>query len=151
MKEIKIKKLNEKAVIPFQKYSTDGAYDLVATSYEFKDGLHIYGVGFATEIPLGWRVKIRPRSSFTNTHCVLQNSEGLIDSEYRGEWSVRYRDLRYYKGTMSNNDLIANKPYIIGERIAQCNLEEITPIEWIEVDELNKTERGNGGYGSTGK
>jgi dUTP pyrophosphatase len=147
--KVKIKLLNPNAKVPFQKHSTDGAYDLVATSYELKDGLHIYGLGFATEIPEGYRVNIVPRSSFTNTHCVMQNAHAIIDADYRGEWSLKFRDLRWYN-YFSEKDVIKNKPFQIGDRIAQCYIEKITPIEWEETEELSETERGTGGYGSTG-
>lgn len=141
MVKVKIKKLDEKAAVPFQKHTTDGAYDLVATSLKFENGAFVYGLGFSTEIPEGYRVNIVPRSSFTNTDCIMQNAHGIIDPSYRGEWFVKYKPLRAFTAM----------PYQVGERIAQCYIEKITPIEWEEVIELSETERGTGGFGSTGK
>lgn len=144
---VKIKKLHEDAVIPFQKHSTDGAYDVVAVSHKYKGGLHIYGLGFAVEIPEGYRLRIVPRSSFTSTHLIMQNSDAIIDSGYLGEILCKYRDLRYYREGVSH---FLDGVYAIGDRIAQCYLEPVIPIEWEEVTELSDTERGTGGFGSTG-
>jgi len=140
---IRIKKLNVNAVIPKYAKPGDACVDLVATSllYDEVKGF-IYGTGLAMEIPEGWVGRIYPRSSNCKTEAYLTNSVGNVDSGYRGEVMVVYKN---------TDQTLSNPPYKVGDRIAQFCIEKVTPIHFIEVDELSKTERGEGGYGSTGK
>ena len=150
--KVKFKKLNEKAVIPFKKHDDDFCYDLVATSCEeIAPNVYKYGTGLAFEIVDNdsWRLNqeifnyaltIRPRSSICKTGMVLSNSEGTIDFSYRGEVSAVF----YH--------VMPNMPkYEVGQRIAQLHLDIAYKIEFEEARELSSTERGTGGYGSTGK
>lgn len=137
--QVKIKKLNEKAVIP--KYSKDGdaGLDMVATSVEFDSrGYVIYGTGLAIEIPKGFVGLVFPRSSVSNKDLLLSNSVGVIDSGYRGEIMAKFK--------IMGTDL-----YEVGERCLQLIILPYPSIEFVEIDELSETERGTGGYGSTGK
>lgn len=141
--EVKIKKLNENAVIPTYAKKGDACMDLTATSlhYDNVKGF-VYGTGLAMEIPEGYEAVIRPRSSICKTDAYITNSPGTIDSGYRGEITVVFK----------NNDPNNKKaPYERGERIAQIKIQEVIPVTFVEVDELSDTERGDGGYGSTGK
>ena len=155
--KVKFKKLNEKAVIPFKKHDDDFCYDLVATSCEeIAPNVYKYGTGLAFEIVSNDKLKwgdrllnveefnyaltIRPRSSICNTGMVLSNSLGTVDFSYRGEVSAVF----YH--------VMPNMPkYEVGQRIAQLHLDIAYKIEFEEADELSTTDRGNGGYGSTGK
>ena len=97
--------------------------------------------GLFIELPVGYEAQIRPRSglAFKNGLTVL-NSPGTIDADYRGEVKVILVNL-------SKEDFIIND----GERIAQMVISKHEQAEWIEVEELLETERGSGGFGSTGK
>ena len=100
----------------------------------------LIATGLFMEIPLGYEAQIRPRSglAFKNGLTVL-NSPGTIDADYRGEIKVILVNL-------SNQEFIVND----GERIAQMVIAKHEQAEWIEVDELIQTRRGEGGFGHTG-
>lgn len=139
--EVKIKKLHPSAVIP--KYAKDGdaGMDLVATEIIKRTNTQItYGTGIALEIPQGFVGLVFPRSSIRNTNLKLSNSVGVIDSGYRGELQATFNII--------SSDRIS---YQIGERIAQIIIIPYPPIEFIESDELLDSNRGDGGFGSTGK
>jgi len=98
-----------------------------------------YGTGIAVEIPPGHVGLIFPRSSIFHTGLILTNSVGVIDSGYRGEIKAVFKAPGHY-------DI-----YRIGERIGQLVIVPIPDVEYEEADELSETERGTGGYGSTGR
>lgn len=139
--EIKIKKLTENAKIPAYAKQGDAAMDVYATSETIVDtpgyGYIEYGTGLAFEIPEGYYMDIRPRSSVSKTGLILSNSAGILDSGYRGELKLRFK---WIPGTGKYN---------VGERIGQIMIKPYPVIEWVEVQELNNTERGEGGFGST--
>ena len=160
--KVRIKKINEKAVVPYKTHAEDFCYDVVATSEEeVAPNVWKYGIGLAFEIdgkrwlkvieyPMQERFKLlaeavysidfRPRSSIYKTGMVLSNSVGTIDDLYRGEVSAVF----YH--------VFPNMPrYKVGDRIGQIKLGFTLPMEFEEVDELSDTERGDGGYGSTGR
>jgi dUTP pyrophosphatase len=140
--KVKIKKLHENAVIP--KYSTDGsaAMDIVATTKTWDEfGNVVYGTGLAIEIPEGYVAMLFPRSSNSKTDLLLANSVGIIDSDYRGELIFKYKPIFH-------NRIISHQ---IGDRIGQIMIVPYPKIEFQEVGELSETERGSGGFGSTGK
>lgn len=160
---VKIKKLNENAVIPFQKhFREDACYDLVATSckYNPKYDRFEYGLGFATEFTPDWEAEIRPRSTNTKTNAYLPNSVGTIDSCYRGEWMVIFKLRTSFEQLFPSGDRELNilemenemAPYKIGEAIAQVKFNRVEQTDWIEVDELSDTNRGaDGGLIREGK
>ncbi len=96
--------------------------------------------GLAMALPPGWEAQVRPRSGLARRHGItVLNSPGTIDSDYRGEVQV----------------LLINhgpEPFVIerGHRIAQVVFARVEPIEWQMVDSLPETERGSGGFGSSG-
>jgi dUTP pyrophosphatase len=142
--KIKIKKLSPEAVMPTYAKDGDAGIDLVATSMKF-DGTQItYGTGLAMEIPKGFVGLVFPRSSIRKTDLSLSNSVGVIDSGYRGEIQATFnqRSLSSQSGSFV---------YGVGDRIMQIMIIPHPPIEFEEVDELTNTERGQGGFGSTGK
>lgn len=160
--QVKIKKLHPDAVIPKQASELAGGWDVVATEIiEESDDFVICKLGFALQPPTNYKITLVPRSSLTKTNWILQNSPGLGDPDYLGEYQYRFRcipintDLEYWDdhGFITNiNDGLKYQefPYKVGDRIGQIYLEEIIPIEFIEVDELSNTDRGTGGFGSTG-
>jgi dUTP pyrophosphatase len=150
--EIKIKKLDKNAVIPSYAKPGDACCDVTAIDYEYdaEHDLHVYHTGLAFEIPEGYCLKIYPRSSNTKTECYLPNSVGNLDAGYRGELLVKYKA----RGLTSLQDQICGvwkKPYNVGDRVAQIQVMPYPKMEFVVVDELSKTERGEGGFGHTGK
>lgn len=135
---IKIKRLHKDAVIPTKAHTTDAGCDLYATSCHYDNGLIIYGTGIAVEIPEGYVGLVFPRSSIANTHLTLSNSVGVIDSGYRGEIMAKFRK----DGTNA---------YRVGERIAQLIILPYPEVVFEEAEELSESDRGTGGYGSSGK
>jgi dUTP pyrophosphatase len=116
--------------------------DLVATSIIGETlGSITYGLGIALEIPEGFVGLVFPRSSIRKTDLSLTNCVGVIDSGYRGELQATFRKHRGVASTI----------YAVGDRVAQIMIIPHPPIEFKEVDELTNTERGEGGFGSTGK
>lgn len=149
---IKIKKLRENAVIPTRGTDYAGGWDVTASEIEYtSDGRAICKLGIAVEIPEGYRLIASPRSSLTKTTWVIQNSPCLIDADYRGELMIVFRPLDQKTTVFGFDNPTAEFPYQVGDRVAQCYLEEIIPMEFEEVETLSETVRGSGGYGSTGK
>lgn len=164
--KVRIKKLNEKAVIPTYAKDGDAGLDLTATSKSFdEDGNVVYGTGLAFEIPKGYVGLLFPRSSISKTDLFLTNSVGVLDSGYRGEVTFKFKSsVRSYNPfkfwwnsiVMKNEKTLklynnTHCSYNVGERIGQIVIVKYPHIDFEEVDELSETERGNGGYGSTGK
>ena len=138
--KVKIKKLVENAVIPHYAKNGDAGLDLTATSVEQNEEKIIYHCGLAFEIPQGYFGLVVPRSSNAKKDLLLTNSVGIIDSGYRGEVTAVFL-----------KTLFDGNFYKVGERFAQMIILPYPQIEFEEVEELSKTERGTGGYGSTGK
>lgn len=166
--EVKIKKLHKDAVIPFKTYPSDFCYDVVAVSEEeVAPNVWKYGLGFALQIerpPLSdydkfrvimlrkgedeikkernsqsnLSIDLRPRSSIYKTGMILSNCEGTIDENYTNEISAIF----YH--------ILPNMPrYKVGDKIGQIKIGVTFPINFIEVEELDKKDRGMNGYGST--
>jgi dUTP pyrophosphatase len=135
---IKIKKVRQEAIIPTKAHTTDAGYDLYASSCHYENGLVCYGTGIAVEIPEGYVGLVFPRSSIANTHLALSNSEGVIDSGYRGEIKAKFR-----KG--------GTRGYNVGDRIAQLIIIPYPEVVFEEAEELSDSDRGTGGYGSSGR
>ena len=153
--EVKIKKLKPNAVIPSYAKAGDAGMDLVATSIISDTPEQItYGMGIALEIPEGFVGLIFPRSSVRKTGLDLSNAVGVCDSGYRGELQATFNKVfggnRFYDETKNTEDT-SNDFYKVGDRIAQIMIIPYPPIEFTEVDELSDSERGDGGFGSTGK
>ena len=142
--KVRIKKLNENAVIPKYAKHGDAGMDLTAVSMELDAyGNICYGTGLAFEIPEGYVGLIFPRSSICKKQLLLSNSVGVIDSGFRGEVTMKFKRT-YRHGT--HFDI-----YKVGESIGQIIILPYPSIEFEEVQELSKTERDTGGYGSTGE
>ncbi len=153
--EVRIKKLNPNAIVPTYAKNGDAGMDLVATSIISDTPEQItYGMGIALEIPEGFVGLIFPRSSIRKTGLQLSNSVGVIDSGYRGELQATFNKIfggeRMYD-EMKVKEIQPNEYYKVGDRIAQIMIIPYPPIEFVEAEELSNTERGEGGFGSTGK
>lgn len=147
---VKIKKLYDFAVIPSYAKKGDAGMDLTATSYSYDENrdCHVYGTGIAIEIPEGYVGLIFPRSSNRNTEAYMCNHVGIIDSGYRGELLLSFKNR-----DKTSEDIIPQlfAPYEIGNRVGQLIIMPYPHVSFIEVEELSKTERGEGGHGSSGK
>ncbi|WP_283636199.1 dUTP diphosphatase [Aquaticitalea lipolytica] len=100
----------------------------------------IVGTGLFIELPIGYEAQVRPRSGLAAKKGItVLNAPGTIDADYRGEIGVILVNL-------SNEDFVVNN----GERIAQLVIAKHERAEWIEVEQLSETSRGEGGFGSTG-
>ncbi len=158
--KVKIKKLSNKAIMPTKAHATDAGYDLTAISREYDEfGNVVYHFGLAFEIPKGYAGLIFPRSSICKQDISLTNAVGVIDAGYRGEVTAKFKAVIRLRGDLfpredvaiMNHDNWWANIYGIGERIAQLIILPIPNIELEEVDELGRSDRGTGGYGSTGK
>lgn len=140
--EVKIKRLHKDSVIPKYAKPGDAGMDLVAISREVdKDvGIGTFGTGLAFEIPKGYVGLIFPRSSSYKQQSIMTNSVAVIDSGYRGEVLVKF-----YQA------FDEEPSYQIGDRIAQIMIVPYPEVTFVEADELSETDRGVGGFGSSGK
>lgn len=139
--KIKIERLNADAIIPKYAKVGDAGMDLVATSRSEEYNIITYGTGLAIEIPKGYVGLLFPRSSIYKTDLSLTNSVGVIDSGYRGEIKFKFKI----------DAINSSSFYNIGERVGQLLIIPYPQIEFEEVAELSDSERGTGGFGSTGK
>lgn len=143
---VKIKKLSDAAIIPTRGSKYAAGYDLYA-NLDNVDYVEIsphstykVGTGLAIEIPLGYYGAIYARSGIAvNKNLRPANAVGVIDADYRGEIVVAL-----------HNDSNASREIRNGERIAQLVLMPYLPVDLEEVEELSSTDRGTGGFGSTG-
>ena len=157
MNRIRFKKLVPEAVEPTKAHDNDAGFDMVAVSKKETDQYIQYGTGIALEIPDGMVGLIYPRSSVTKKDLMLKNSVGIIDAGYRGEVSFRFNKLVTVNTeamTIAMNNFITsvNKEYYeVGDKIGQIIFQTLPEVTLLETDELDDSERGEGGYGSTGK
>jgi dUTP pyrophosphatase len=138
---VKVKKLVPEAVIPSYSKVGDAGMDLTITKEIENTTFSVsYGFGIAIEIPKGYVGLVFPRSSVRNQDLILSNCVGVIDSGYRGELQATFK---------KTNGLDSIK-YKVGDRGAQIIILPYPTIYMTEVPELSNTERGEGGFGSTG-
>lgn len=175
--KIKIKRLTLNAIVPSYAKDGDAGMDLTTTevSYNSKTDTIDYSTGLSIEIPKGYVGLIFPRSSIRKKDLMLSNHVGVIDSGYRGEIKASFRLTKPYwsatddytgfernleKGVFLHYDfatdeardnIVESSIYGVGDRICQLMIIPYPQIEFEEVDELSDTERGENGFGSTGK
>ena len=143
--KVNIKKLSENAAIPQYATEQSAGMDLHAVldepvtlrSLERK----LIKTDLAIALPVGYEAQVRPRSGLALKHGItILNTPGTIDADYRGNIGVILVNLSSDPFTINN-----------GERIAQLVVSKHERVEWNEVEELSETDRGSGGFGSTGK
>ncbi len=146
MEKVKVKIVKEKNVV-LPKYETIGSagVDVRANIIEpitLKSLERILiPTGIKMAIPVGYEVQVRPRSGLAIKHGItMLNSPGTIDSDYRGE-------IKVIAVNLSKDDYVIEP----NERIAQLVLNKVEQMDFIEVEVLDETERGEGGFGHTGK
>ena len=147
--DVQIRRLAHGQGLPLPAYQTEGAAGMDLYAAIADDALvtlqpgarAMVPTGFAMALPVGYEAQVRPRSGLAAKHGVTcLNSPGTIDHDYRGEVQV----------ILINH---GPDPFHIrrGERIAQMLIAPVTRAAWVEVDDLDATERGAGGFGSTGR
>lgn len=143
---VQVKKLYEDSILPTRGSSSAAGWDLYAhiganTATIIKPHVTIkIGTGLALAIEEGWEGEIRPRSGFATKRGLRPaNTPGTIDSDYRGEIIIALHNDSDFDQVVEN-----------GERIAQILFNKVPVVEWTEVEELDDTGRGDGGFGSTG-
>jgi dUTP pyrophosphatase len=141
---VEVKRLPHGAGLPLPAYATSGAAGMDVVSAEdvtiAPGARHAVATGLALAIPEGFEIQVRPRSGLALKHGItVPNTPGTIDSDYRGELKV----------ILINH---GDEPFAIarGDRVAQLVLAPVVQAAWSEVAELDATERGEGGFGSTG-
>ncbi len=153
--KIEFELMHPDAVPPMKAHESDAAFDLVAVSFEKKDFTVIAHTGVRIALPPGYEAQVRARSGLASKGIVVANAPGTIDSGYRGEIMVILGSLTgippFQTGEMNKCIQCGNTMLEPGDRVAQAMLIEIPRCEFVVVDELSTTERGTGGFGSTGK
>ena len=140
--QVKIKLLTRSALAPVKKSNDAAAYDLFSNETLGLPPNMVTGVdtGISLEIPKGWKGEVYSRSGLALKGLVVANQPGKIDSDYRGPIKILL-----HNWTSSYISLTR------GDRIAQLEINPVYDVDFVEVDDLSKTERGEGGLGSTGK
>lgn len=143
--DVRFKKLNDLAKIPTRGSKFSAGYDLyAATNYDIQIPPHStvkIGTGLAMDIPVGWFGGVFARSGIASKRGLRPaNCVPVIDCDYRGEWIIPL-----------HNDSNETMTVQAGERICQLIVLPYQDIDFIEVDELAKTDRGDGGFGSSGE
>ena len=140
--KIKFKKLSASAVMPRKAHASDAGFDMTCTRFEVTNGeLFTYHTDIAVEIPDGHVGLLFPRSSIYKQDLLLTNSVGVVDSGYRGEVMFKFKPIAYE----------VKQHYQVGDRIGQLIIIPYPYIEFVEAEELSDSERGEGGYGSSGR
>lgn len=140
--KIKIKKLHPDAKMPHRGTADAAGFDLYATkSVTLRNGVpEMVPTGLAFEIPKGYVGVVYSRSSSAKSGLII--TPLLVDADYRGEVFVLVNNLKH-------NDVA--REILAGDRIAQIRIERLVDTEYEWAEELSETERGSGGYGSTGR
>lgn len=143
--EVKVFREDDTVKLPTYGKDGDACMDVYVHHVENKpDGRIVYHTGLHFRLPEDYEMEIRPRSSNTKTHAVMQNAPGTLDEDYTGELMIVHRRMDKYD----------DPEYQVGNRVAQILIRHRERIIWQEVttqEELGTTERGAGGFGSTGK
>ena len=143
--EVKVFREDDTVKLPTYGKDGDACMDVYVHRVESKpDGRIVYHTGLHFRLPEDYEMEIRPRSSNTKTHAVMQNAPGTLDEGYTGELMIVHRRMDKYD----------DPEYQVGDRVAQILIRHRERIIWQEVttqEELGTTERGAGGFGSTGK
>ena len=151
---LKVKRLYEDSILPTRANQSDAGLDMYVNSIE-KDtekGIVTYNLGVSLEIPEGFFGLLFPRSSVFKYDLSMTNSVGVIDSGYRGEVKAKFR-IPDWESKFSKRGIGHSNPelYEIGDRCCQLIILPCYHFPVVDVDSLSDSDRGEGGYGSTGK
>ena len=145
--QVKLKKLHPDAVLPKYAKPGDAGMDLFVSAVTQEAYYAQYHTGIAVEIPEGYVGLVFPRSSNSKKDLLLCNSVGVIDSGYRGEICLRFKQVRNISPFVGGDYQVYN----VGDACGQLVILPYPQVQFVEVEELSATERGEGGFGSTGK
>lgn len=150
---VKIKKFRENARVPEKMSDLAAGYDLYVSEIEDTEpGFAICKLGIGMTPPKGYKIVFVPRSSITKTKWILQNSPTQGDEDFVGEYQLRLRAIPSMHVNSFKNTYLGYEPfpYKVGDRIGQMFIEKVIDFTFEEVEELEDTERGAGGFGSSG-
>lgn len=143
---VKVWREDNSVKLPTYANPGDACCDIYAHNIEYIDDKIICHTGLHFELPEGYEMEVRPRSSLTNTYLYIPNSPGTVDEGYRGEVLVIFKKI--------DRCIPNNKEFKVGDRVAQLLVRRVEKINWVEAEKLEDlipSERGFGGHGSTGK
>lgn len=136
-----VKKLDKQALLPRFAHQGDACLDVFAAeSKQIQPGTTVLvGTGLAMTPGPGWEIQVRSRSGNAGRGLVVANSPGTVEHTYRGELKI-----------LLHNESTETIDVTVGDRVAQLAVREVPPVEVEEAEDLGETERGAGGFGSTG-
>ena len=134
-------KLLHKGCMPKKAHADDACFDCYSAEdiSLYPDKIYTVSLGFKLSIPKGWQAKILPRSGLSQKGLRVCNAPGTIDCGYLGEVKV-----------LLHNESGSYIDFKVGDRIVQMELQRVPTVEFVEVDELGSSDRGECGFGSTG-
>lgn len=141
MVDVKIRKVHPDAVLPQRAHPTDAGMDVTAISMEMTEDYIEYDTGLQFQLPAGYVMLIFPRSSNSKKDLLLCNSVGVLDASYTGNLKFRFK---------LTTEGYTEKIYNPGDKIGQIIILPYPEINFIETEEFDETDRGSGGFGSTG-
>jgi dUTP pyrophosphatase len=140
---------------PVRSTEQAGAWDVFVTEVvKESDDCYVAKLGFKAEFSSDYKLIIAPRSSITKTKWNIQNTPGIGDADFRGEYSIRFR--AFPQGVLFNSRsenwelYYPEFPYKVGDRCAQIFFQKRVDAHFFQTEFLNQTQRGEGAYGSTG-
>lgn len=157
--DVKFTKKAKKATMPVKAHATDAGFDMTAVSRTITDDYIEYDTGIAIAIPEGYVGLLFPRSSVSKYDLTLCNSVGCVDCGYSGNVKFRFKVTKpAYDLEIKNHpwwSKVIKKPttpkiYQVGDKIGQLVIMKLPEINLVQVDSLDETDRGEGGFGSTG-
>ena len=141
MVDVKIRKVHPDAVLPKRAHPTDAGMDVTAISMEMTEDYIEYDTGLQFQLPAGYVMLIFPRSSNSKKDLLLCNSVGVLDAGYTGNLKFRFK---------LTTEGYTEKIYNPGDKIGQIVILPYPEINFIETEKFDETDRGSGGFGSTG-
>ena len=141
MVDVKIRKVHPDAILPKRAHPTDAGMDVTAISMEMTEDYIEYDTGLQFQLPAGYVMLIFPRSSNSKKDLLMCNSVGVLDAGYTGNLKFRFK---------LTTDGYTEKIYNPGDKIGQIIIIPYPEINFIETEEFDETDRGSGGFGSTG-
>ena len=146
---VKFKKLTETAITPFKANATDAGFDLFANEDKIikKGYTKVVSTGIALELPDGYFADVRPRSGLTSK-TALRVHLGTVDSDYRGDIGIICENANHIDNHGVNRDTTIRIKE--GDKIGQLVIQKLPEVYLTEADELNDSQRGANGFGSTG-
>lgn len=148
MIDVKIRKVHPNAVIPTYAHPGDAGMDVTAVAINKTPDYIEYDTGLQFQLPPGYVMLIFPRSSNSKKDLLLANSVGVLDSGYTGNLKLRFKRAMRFSYI---HDYVEDDQYEVGDRVGQIMIIPYPEVNFIETEDFEDTERGSGGFGSSGK